>query len=69
MHAVRQRTIGDFKKPVELALHSIELRVSDEELARRKAEMPLKRKTNITGYLKRYAMTVSSADKGAIINI
>ena len=54
---------------INIPAYSIELRVSDEELARRKAEMPLKRKTNITGYLKRYAMTVSSADKGAIINI
>ena len=42
--------------------------ISDEELAARKAEMPIKRKTNITGYLKRYAAQVSSADKGAIIN-
>jgi dihydroxy-acid dehydratase len=30
--------------------------------------MPILRKENITGYLKRYAQQVSSADKGAIIN-
>ena len=30
--------------------------------------MPLKKKENISGYLKRYAAMVSSADKGAIIN-
>ena len=41
--------------------------VSDEEIAKRKAEMPLKRK-EVSGYLKRYAAQVSSADKGAIIN-
>ena len=41
---------------------------SDEELAERKKSMPILRKENITGYLKRYAQQVSSADKGAIIN-
>ena len=30
--------------------------------------MPIKVKTDITGYLKRYSKMVSSADKGAIIN-
>ena len=39
----------------------------DEEIAKRKAEMPLKKK-QVSGYLKRYAAQVSSADKGAIIN-
>ena len=53
---------------INIPAYSIELKVSDEELARRRAEMPIKKKTNITGYLKRYAATVSSADKGAIIN-
>ena len=46
----------------------IELKVSDEEIAKRKETMPIKVKTDITGYLKRYAKMVSSADKGAIIN-
>ena len=53
---------------INIPEYKIELKVSDEELAARKAEMPIKRKTNITGYLKRYAAQVSSADKGAIIN-
>ena len=48
--------------------YKIELKVSDEEMARRRAEMPIKKKENITGYLKRYAAMVSSADKGAILN-
>lgn len=47
---------------------SITLEVSDEELAERRKTMPIKKKDNITGYLKRYADMVSSADKGAIIN-
>ena len=42
--------------------------VSDEELEARRAEMPIKKKQGVRGYLKRYAEQVSSADKGAIIN-
>ena len=53
---------------INIPEYKIELRVSDEELAARKAEMPIKKKTEIKGYLKRYASMVSSADKGAIIN-
>ena len=53
---------------INIPEYSIELKVSDEELAKRKAEMPIKKKENITGYLKRYSAMVSSADKGAIIN-
>ena len=53
---------------INIPAYRIELKVSDEELAKRRAEMPIKRKENITGYLKRYAAMVSSADKGAIIN-
>ena len=52
---------------INIPAYTIELKVSDEELAKRKAEMPLKRK-EVSGYLKRYAAQVSSADKGAIIN-
>ena len=53
---------------INIPEYKIELKVSDEELAKRKAEMPIKRKENLTGYLKRYSQMVSSADKGAIIN-
>ena len=53
---------------IDIPNYSITLEVSDEELAERKKTMPIKRKENITGYLKRYAQQVSSADKGAIIN-
>ena len=48
--------------------YSIQLKVSDEELAARKESMPIKRKQGIKGCLARYAAQVSSADKGAIIN-
>ena len=53
---------------INIPEYRIELKVSDDELAARRAEMPIKKKENITGYLKRYSQMVSSADKGAIIN-
>ncbi len=53
---------------INIPEYRIELKVSDEEIEKRKAEMPIKVKTDIKGYLKRYSSIVSSADKGAIIN-
>lgn len=53
---------------IDIPNYSINLEVSDEELEERKKTMTIKKKDNITGYLKRYASMVSSADKGAIIN-
>lgn len=53
---------------IDIPNYSINLEVSEEELAERKKTMTIKKKDNITGYLKRYASMVSSADKGAIIN-
>ena len=53
---------------IDIPNHSINLEVSDEELEERRKTMPIKKKENITGYLKRYTAQVSSADKGAIIN-
>jgi dihydroxy-acid dehydratase len=53
---------------INIPEYKIELKVSDEEIAKRKETTQLKVKTDVTGYLKRYAKMVSSADKGAIIN-
>ncbi len=53
---------------IDIPNHSITLEVSDEELAARKKTTKILVKENLTGYLKRYAKMVSSADKGAIIN-
>ena len=58
---------GDFIS-INIPECSITLEVSEEELAERRKTMPIKKKEGITGYLKRYAQTVSSADKGAIVN-
>ena len=47
--------------------HKLEVVVSDEELARRKAAWTPREPKVTTGYLKRYAKMVSSANKGAIL--
>lgn len=52
---------------IDIPNYSIALEVSDAELARRKQSMPLPKRAGVTGYLKRYARHVSSADRGAII--
>lgn len=53
---------------IDIPNYSITLEVSDDELEERKKTMPILEKKDLTGYLKRYAKMVSSADKGAIIN-
>lgn len=53
---------------INIPEYKIELKVSQEEIAKRKEETTIKVKTDIKGYLKRYSGIVSSADKGAIIN-
>lgn len=53
---------------IDIPGHSIELKMDEQELARRRETMPVKKKENVKGYLKRYAAMVSSADKGAVIN-
>ncbi|MBQ3835345.1 MAG: dihydroxy-acid dehydratase [Elusimicrobia bacterium] len=53
---------------INIPEYKIELKVSDEEIAKRKQTMTIKKKTDISGCLARYAAQVSSADKGAIIN-
>ena len=54
---------------IELDINSykITLKVSDEELAKRRAEWKAPEPKVKTGYLARYAKLVSSADKGAIL--
>ena len=52
---------------INIPEHKLEVVVSDEELARRKAAWTPREPTVTTGYLKRYAKMVSSANKGAIL--
>ncbi len=53
---------------IDIPNHQIQLEVSDQELAERKKTTEILVKKDLTGYLKRYAKMVSSADQGAIIN-
>ena len=48
---------------------SIQLEVSDEELAKRKAEWKPKEQKELTGYLKRYAAMVTAGNRGAILDL
>jgi dihydroxy-acid dehydratase len=52
---------------IDIINHSIELKVSDEELEARRAKWVCPEPKIKTGYLARYAKLVSSADKGAIL--
>lgn len=53
---------------INIPAYSIELKVSEDEIEKRKQTTVIKKKTDIKGCLARYAAAVSSADKGAIIN-
>jgi dihydroxy-acid dehydratase len=57
---------GD-KIKIDIPHYSIELEVSDEEMAERKKTMKIREQRNLTGYLKKYAKLVHSADTGAIV--
>ncbi len=52
---------------IDIPHYSIELLVSEEEMAERKKTMKVREQRDLTGYLKRYARYVQSADKGAIV--
>ncbi len=53
---------------IDIPACSITLKVSDEELARRRANWVCPEPKVKTGYLARYAKLVSSADKGAVLS-
>jgi dihydroxy-acid dehydratase len=52
---------------IDIVNHKITLLVPDDEINRRKRHIRLKTRDGLSGYLKRYAKTVSSADKGAVL--
>ena len=51
---------------IDINANTINMKVSDEELAKRRAAWTPKTK-EVHGYLKRYAQLVTSADKGAVL--
>ena len=53
---------------IDIPAHTIALKVSDEELSRRKAAWVCPEPRSKTGYLARYARLVSSADRGAVLD-
>lgn len=57
---------GD-KIAIDILNYSLKLLISDEEMEERKKTMKIREPKKLTGYLKRYAKNVSSADKGAIV--
>ncbi len=52
---------------IDINNYSIELLIDNDEIEKRKKEIQIKENKNLTGYLKRYARYVSSADRGAIV--
>lgn len=52
---------------IDIPNKKIELKVSNEELEKRKNEMSLSPKKELTGWLKRYSKLVTSANTGAIL--
>lgn len=59
---------GDIIK-INIPEHKLEVAVSDEEMAARKAKWQPREPKVTTGYLARYAALVSSASKGAVLEI
>ena len=54
---------------IDIDQHKLELKVSDEVLAERKAKWQPREPKVKTGYLARYASLVTSADKGAVLKV
>ena len=54
---------------IDINNYSINLKVSDEELAKRKAAWTPREPKVTTGYLARYASMVTSGNRGAILEI
>jgi len=52
---------------IDIPHYSIELMITSDELENRKKTMSLHPPKEVTGYLKRYAKMVASADRGAVI--
>ena len=59
---------GDIIK-IDIPANKLELAVSDEELAKRRAKWQPRQPKITTGYLARYAAMVTSGNRGAILEI
>lgn len=54
---------------IDINNHSVSVRVSDEEMAKRRSEWTPRKPAITTGYLARYASLVTSANRGAVLEI
>ena len=54
---------------IDINAHSIQLKVSDEELEKRRKNWTPREPKIKTGYLSRYASLVTSANRGAVLEI
>ncbi len=54
---------------IDIPNYSINVKVSDEEMAKRKSEWSPKEPSITTGYLKRYTALVTSGNRGAILQL
>ena len=54
---------------INIPANTLNVRVSDEEMARRKAAWPPREPKVTTGYLARYAALVTDASKGAVLQV
>ena len=54
---------------IDIPNRSIKLLVDEKEIEDRKKYIEIKKKPELTGYLKRYAAFVQSADKGAVLEL
>ena len=54
---------------IDIDNHSLELDVSEEELAKRKAAWTPREPKVTTGYLARYAKMVTSGNRGAVLEL
>jgi len=52
---------------IDIENYSIQLLVSEKEIERRRQTVKIKTNENLSGYLKRYAKHVLSADRGAVV--
>jgi dihydroxy-acid dehydratase len=52
---------------IDIEKRSLALLLPDDDIQKRKEVMLIKKPENLSGYLKRYAKSVSSADKGAVV--
>lgn len=59
---------GDIIK-IDIDNHSLELDISEEEMAKRKAEWTPREPKVTTGYLARYARMVTSGNRGAVLEL